>query len=479
MQKYVFFLILLLQSGLFSLAQEKENHRYGIIKNGLDFPIGDIMTIKPVVWDSLCGIAEHPAIDSLLTPKTRDSLLAEINRISKAYPKDTLLSPDIFFIFKPYFTWLQFIDPHYRVKPTYVLSSYDYKTDEQYRKELRRKVRYLPFNLLNINDTLLVNLSLDPLFKKGDMVLSVNGVPASTILEYNYSDRLTSPTALLSNYFQQWITDNYSVEIMRDGERSVVNTSGRKSYNSIRVEILQAEATEKRSKKIDGVGYISVPMFFSDNSRLIKIIARTIRSFQKQGVRHVILDLRNNPGGHGDRFDELLSLFIDKRSVPYLRSAKVKLTQKNVASYQQSPENIGRLHSLSGKDLISEVPLFPEKYIPGMKYYVLMNEGTGSIAASFCNIMQYNDAAVLLGEPLLHNALKYGEVQPYPDRYPNPSIPALFKESGVSSVEFDEYTKAKDGILYPDYLIRCSASEYMSGKDPVLEKAIEYAKRER
>lgn len=46
---------------------------------------------------------------------------------------------------------------------------------------------------------------------------------------------------------------------------------------------------------------------------------------------------------------------------------------------------------------------------PGMNGYVLMSEDTGSVAATFCDPMQYAPAVKLAGEPLLHNAFEHGD----------------------------------------------------------------------
>lgn len=439
--------------------------------------VGDIMTVKPHRWKDLCEINEHPGFVKNFTPEVKDSLLCVINKINKDYPKDTLLSPDLFFIFKPYFMWLRDMDPHYRVRPDFVVNSAEYGSVKHFKKDVKRKITYLPFNCLNINDTLLINTSLDNLFKRGDIILSINGIAVKDILKYNYPDRLTSPTILMANYYQSGMTSSYNLTINRDGKIINIISPGWPSYNDIRVEILQSKATEVSQCVYSGIGYVAIPEFFSDNSRLIKILKKTILSFKKQGINSIILDLRDNPGGYGDRFDELLSLFINKQSIPYLKSAKAKLTEKNIKYYSQPSSNIGKYYVFSNEELNSDITLKQTEYIQGIKYYILMNKGTGSIAASFCNIMQYNNAAVLLGEPLLHNALKYGEGIPYPGRYPNSYIPAVLKESSISSVEFDEYSNADDGILYPDYQIICNAIEYSSDQDPVIVKAVDYARK--
>lgn len=80
--------------------------------------------------------------------------------------------------------------------------------------------------------------------------------------------------------------------------------------------------------------------------------------------------------------------------------------------------------------------------------------------------MPHNGAVQLVGEPLRHNALKYGE-----------TVDARFGISGlylyVSTVEFDEYTRAVDGVLMPDIAIPYVARDYLSGRDAMLDKLLE------
>ena len=106
-----------------------------------------------------------------------------------------------------------------------------------------------------------------------------------------------------------------------------------------------------------------------------------------------------------------------------------------------------------------------------MNYTLFVTSGskdTGSIAASFCNILQFNDAASLVGEPLLHNALKYGE-----EINGEALLPTLLIPTSISTVEFDEYTCAVDGVLMPDIVIPYVARDYLSGRDAMLDKLLE------
>ena len=181
-----------------------------------------------------------------------------------------------------------------------------------------------------------------------------------------------------------------------------------------------------------------------------------------------------NPGGNGDRFDELLSIFINRPSVKYLRKAKVKCSQKTMGLYDfLTEEMLGQTVELPDNEIVREFPLQSKMYIDGMRYYVLMSRDTGSIAASFCNILQFNDAALLVGEPLLRNALKYGETV-----QGKILLPTLLQQTGISIVEYDEYTRAVDGVLMPDIAIPYVARDYLSGRDAVLDKLLEIIEKQ-
>ena len=102
-----------------------------------------------------------------------------------------------------------------------------------------------------------------------------------------------------------------------------------------------------------------------------------------------------------------------------------------------------------------------------MNYYVLVSKHTASMASTFANIMQYNNFGTLVGEPLAHNALRYGEITTAPF---NKSLLV------ISTMEMDEYSKQVNGIIQPDVHIPYVADEYMKGGDPVLEHCLDYIK---
>ena len=217
-----------------------------------------------------------------------------------------------------------------------------------------------------------------------------------------------------------------------------------------------------------GCGYIAIPEFFPNNNRLIRILHRTLRDFRRQGLTDVILDLRRNTGGNGHNFDRLLSIFIDKPVVEYCTGQWVKASRRSMPYYDfLTEEMLGQTVPLPEGEFVRSFPTIPAMHVDGLRFYVLVGRDTGSIAASFVNMLQYHGAALLAGEPLRHNALKYGEVV-----NGGLLLPTNLYQGAVSMVRIDERTRAVDGVVQPDIPIPCIAAEYLSGRDGQLDRLL-------
>jgi hypothetical protein len=112
-----------------------------------------------------------------------------------------------------------------------------------------------------------------------------------------------------------------------------------------------------------------------------------------------------------------------------------------------------------------ELELVPSSFSKELNVYVLVSRNTGSMAACLANLIQYNKIGTVVGEPLVHNALKYGEVVEAQS-----GIAAFF----ISTVQYEDYTRAVDGVLFPDVMLPYRVTEYLQGGDPVLMKLLKY-----
>lgn len=417
----------------------------------------------------LFNVPGHPGLDSLLTDAELTQIRAEIDARCDALGKDSLLTSELFWVMRPYLDRLYHEDPHFRI----AMPPYGAPTVYPKKRDRRRIERELPmpaFSLLQINDTLLVDRSLDPAFRRGDLVAAINGVPAAEYLEYGYRDRYMLPVSLMGRYFYSQVVSRFRIDLVRGGERLTVETAGAPGMKtSFRLDLAESMDNNIRTYPAAACGYIAIPQFFPVNSRLIRIVRKTILDFKKQGLTNVILDLRRNPGGNGEAFDELLSIFIDKPVVEYCTGQWVKASKQAMKYYDfLTEEMLGQVVPLPESEYVRQFATKQKMYVGGMRYYVLVSRDTGSIAASFVNMLQYHGAAELAGEPLLHNALKYGETLDG-----TWLIPTNLYQSAVSMVRIDECTRAADGVVRPDIPIPYVAADYLSGRDGQLDKLLE------
>ena len=458
------------QTAVQSLNVESIKQRSVAVKNSAA-AICDLRTIRCGSWTDLPISSIHPTIDSLLTPTIKEELLKQINARHTQLGKDTLLTADLFYVLRPYIDWLHEVDPHCRIGARIPIDARVYKT----KREFMKTRRALGFNLLCVQDSLVVNTSVNRLFRKGDMIVSINGIKPSELIEYNYYDRYTTPAVLLQNYYFQHLPEVYTVQLVRGGELLTITTEGmchQKAASLLDIE----ESMDKNIRIYESsqTGYIALPKFsYFYNPRIIKVLQSHIAKFKAKNCKNVILDLRYNSGGSGYMFDKLLSLFINRPTIPYLKSQKLRVSPYTIEDYEFiTEEMIGQTITLPDSCTIKTIDLDPELYIgDDIHVYILMSRNTSSIAASFCNIMQYNGSATLVGEPLCHNALRYGETVTG-----EIWLSSLLYEASIATTEYDEYSLAVDGVLMPDIPIPYIAKDYLSGQDAMLDKLLEIIK---
>jgi C-terminal processing protease CtpA/Prc len=322
-----------------------------------------------------------------------------------------------------------------------------------------RHIKAIPCDFLLINDTLLVDESHNDLLEKGDRILSIDGLDIQDYLKITYKDRFIYSFAL-QTYLHNRFKPIYHIVLERHNKKLEFDVDGI-SYTKL---VYSTKTCEGSFFDDSQVGCFRINNF-SYNSYLVKRLGVFLKEVQKRKCKNVIFDLRKNHGGNGDRFDEIISMLTNKPSIPYQAGVKLKVSKATYKDYSYSEDDFGKLVDLPDSLIVKECPLDNSRYKGDINYYTLISKNTGSIASSFANIMQYNKIGMLVGEPLAHNALNYGEV-----------ITAERDNSfwTISTVENFEYSNTENGILKPDISIPFIASEYMNGGDPVLEKCLEY-----
>lgn len=132
--------------------------------------------------------------------------------------------------------------------------------------------------------------------KEGDYILSIDGIDTKTMDSNDFS-----------NYVLHSEEKVFVLKIKSNREEKSIKIEKKKiELNSVSSKII-----EESNKKI---GYISMSIFASNSYNQFK---KNLTELEKKGIDALIIDLRNNTGGHLTEVTKILSLFLKKKRVIY------------------------------------------------------------------------------------------------------------------------------------------------------------------
>jgi carboxyl-terminal processing protease len=188
--------------------------------------------------------------------------------------------------------------------------------------------------------------------------------------------------------------------------------------------------------KSDNIGYIEISKFDSNTSTLIK---NATNDLSQKGVKGIILDLRNNPGGYLDAAVNVSSEFI--------KSGKVVIEKTDTTSKKQDYFASGQ-----GRMTDTNVPMI-----------VLVNGGSASASEIVSGALQDSKRATLLGEKTFGK----GSVQ---------SVEEMAKGSSLHLTIAHWYTPNGRSInkegLAPDIEVKMTDDDINNSRDPQLDRAL-------
>lgn len=210
----------------------------------------------------------------------------------------------------------------------------------------------------------------------------------------------------------------------------------RGNTEEIKLEIVREQitiASVTHEIKEGNIGYIKVSRFSDDTGSLAHKAATELKN---AGVKGIIMDLRNNPGGLLDASVTLSSLWIPQ--------GKTILTERR-------DDTVVRDFKAKGSSLLLGVPTI-----------VLINEGSASASEITAGALRDNDAATLLGEKTygkgsvqqLENLLNGGVLKI--------TIAHWYTPNGINI--------NKEGIK-PDKEVKLSLDDAKNQRDPQLDAA--------
>lgn len=187
--------------------------------------------------------------------------------------------------------------------------------------------------------------------KKGDMILSIDG-----------ESMVGKTTAYVSDHLRGEPGTTMVLKIERP-------STGKKMTVKVQRKAIQMPYLPYYGMQKDGIGYINYNQYLENSA---KDVRRAFIDLKKQGMKGLVLDLRNNGGGSVQEALQILNMFIPKGR--HLLSMKGKVKNAN-SSYKTTVEPLDTV----------------------MPIVVLVNEATASASEITSGTLQDYDRAVIMG----------------------------------------------------------------------------------
>lgn len=213
---------------------------------------------------------------------------------------------------------------------------------------------------------------------------------------------------------------------------SVLRDKDLKEFTIVRAKVNNASV---RWEVKDGVGVITMNRFDSEAATKTRQAAN---EFKSQGVKAVILDLRDNGGGYLDAARDVASIWLKD---------KVIVTEK-------------KGDTTTGTEKSNGSPV-----LDGVKTVILVNGGSASASEIVAGALQEYGAATLIGEKTFGKGSVQQIINLADGRMLKVTIAKWYTPKGKNIT--------KEGIT-PDKSVTMTAADTNEGKDPQMDAAVEF-----
>ena len=212
------------------------------------------------------------------------------------------------------------------------------------------------------------------------------------------------------------------------------------------------------------IGYIG---FFScmDLKNYKNFYKSTFSNLKNNGIKHLIIDIRDNGGGHSRIGAELMQ-YIFHQSHNDLDSAIVKVSNELIATGKVKDKLWGKKEVEPGKTFtripgLRQLKEYPLRYKGNT--YLLTNNGTFSAGQGFASAFSCYGEGTIIGEETGGVTVGFGDVHIF--KLPNTGLKIMTSwEQAFSSCGIDN----QRGVI-PDYIVKNSIEDYINHKDKVIE----------
>lgn len=237
---------------------------------------------------------------------------------------------------------------------------------------------------------------------------------------------------------------NTAVSKIRGPAGSKVNLTIERNEQKKEFEITRAKVTVRSVKseiKDGNIGYVSISRFDDNTTSELRTV---LDDFIAKGIKKVILDLRDNPGGYLNESVTVASEFIEKGIIV---AEKKDVDGKKIDEYKATGGG-----KMTGKDI---------------KIVVLVNGGSASASEIVAGAIKDHERGTIIGEKTFGK----GSVQEIKD---------LGGGAKIRITVAHWYTPngkniTKEGVV-PDIEAKLTEDDINADRDPQLDKALEYLK---
>ena len=344
---------------------------------------------------------------------------------------------------------------------------------------------YLPIEVKLFSGKLYVSAdySNEQLLNKGDEIVAINGIKIASIL--NQLLEVTPSDGDIKTYAYRKIEDGFNwlymfhIEEVDHFEIELIDQNS--SKKTVKVDALVRSDQVANYKKYysksnqqnsnESMGFydlsyendyakLTLPSF--DFRRVNKYEVKSKKLYktlfadlQKKGVKHLIIDLRDNTGGRNEFADDI---------VPFI------LKSSNGDSF------LKKTISWEGKEKVYAMPKASKLAFVG-KLYILVNGKTFSAGSSLARYLkEYGNATVIGTETgTRYDGFAAGSSQHV--NLPNSQVEIRIPRYHILYPKSEKQKNTNRGLI-PDYEINYSFKDYAEGVDVQLNKAISLIKKE-
>lgn len=190
------------------------------------------------------------------------------------------------------------------------------------------------------------------------------------------------------------------------------------------------------------IGYIKVSRFTANTYKEFKT---AFSSLQKQGMRRLILDLRNNPGGYMEKAITMANKLLDKGQL-------IVYTKGKTSKYSET-------HYAKGEDGFDACPVI-----------VLIDEGSASAAEIVAGALQDNDRALVVGRRSFGKGLAQVPLQLQDGSQLRLTVARYYTPSG----RFIQKPYGEGENYHTDLIERYKQGEYLRAENIQFDDALKY-----